>query len=198
MKKFTALLLAWLLLMGCAAALAQAAPAATPISFGDFSMTLDPNMAGQLGDKTENGILMTLYPAYNEIGDSSTNFNSVWNSTITDIGAWTQQDMTSYFNTVNGQLASAYQEQNLVLKDFSISGSTFREIDGLTALVYTMVSTVDFSGYGEQYKGMVLQMYQLQAVVSGKFGTYTFTGTAQSEELLHTYVDPLLDLITWN
>ena len=191
-KTWIALLLACLMALSCTAAFAEAAASENSVNFGDFSMAIDPNMASEVNEKKENEPWFILYPAYNASGDSSTNFNVVWNSAYQDISTWKESDKPAYLEMMSTEIKSQYQAVGIELVSFDIPHIELMKMDGKDALVSLMTSTVKAN---EQE----IALYQIQAIVSIKDkGTYTFTGTAQSMELLQNYAAPLMDAITWN
>ena len=88
MKKLLSVLLALVLMLGCASVLAEATPAESNLQtfdFGDFTMTLDPDMPGDLFDKVENQVYFQLFPFYDENAAFNSNINCVWNPAVEDL-----------------------------------------------------------------------------------------------------------------
>lgn len=190
-KTLIALLLALTLVLSCAAALAEAAPAYEPIDYGDFSMAIDPNMFKQEGEKADNQIMFILYPAYNETGDSSTNFNVVWTDGYADVTTQST-DKDALKEALLPDITAEYEKNGLELVSFDILSLELTKLGERDAMATIMSSVI-------QYNGQEISLIQAQAVVSDEsFGTYTFTGSAQSTESLLAYVDPLFDAISWN
>lgn len=191
-KTWIALLLACMMALSCTAAFAEAAASDGPVDFGDFSMAIDASMACQVNEKKENQPWFILYPAYNAVGDSSTNFNVVWNSNYQDLSAWKESDKPGYVEMMSTEIKSQYEAAGLELLSFDIPHIELMKMDGQDALVSLMTSTL-------KVNDQEIPLYQIQAIVSMKDkGTYTFTGTAQSMEQLQNYAAPLMDAITWN
>lgn len=196
-KTLIALLLACMLALPFQAALAQAAPALTVFDAGDFTLTLDPDTPVQMAEKAESTVYFTLYPAYLALGDTSANFNCVWNSQAQDIESWNSLQLNLLQSSLYPQFLSAYAQQNLTLTDFHVKDMRVSTLDGKPALMYTLESTLDLSGLGEGYAGTQVSLIQRLVIASGDFGTYTFTGTATTEELLSAYIDPMFDSLRW-
>lgn len=190
-KAFGFLLLACVMALTCIAA-AETAGTAYPIDFGDFSMVIDPDKPCQEGEKADNAVMLVLYPAYNAIGDTNTNFNIVWSSSDANIGSFQDSDREALFGMLENQISTQYEALGFSMTGFSVSDVELISIDGKPALTYRMAYSIS----NDSVSG---DLIQVQAIVSdSSFGTYTFTGTAQSTELLETYVKPLLDAVTWN
>ena len=68
-----------------------------------------------MNEKKENEPWFILYPAYNAIGDSSTNFNVVWNSNYQDLSAWKDSDKTAYVEMMSTEIKSQYEAAGLEL-----------------------------------------------------------------------------------
>ena len=160
--------------------------------FGDFSIDLDPGMPCQENQKAESAVLFVLYPAYNAIGDTATNFNAVWSSNVTDLTTYRDSDREVFTRMLEGEITAQYQAVGFTMTDFSVSDIGLLSIGGKPALVYQMT----YSLANEDYSGSLIQR---QAVVSDPaFGTYTFTGTAKTPELMETYLASLFEAISWN
>ena len=66
MKKLLSVLLALVLMLGCASVLAEATPAESNLEtfeFDGFTMTFDADMAGEIYDKAENQVYFQLSPS---------------------------------------------------------------------------------------------------------------------------------------
>lgn len=201
MKKLLALSLALCLLLP-ALALAEAAPTEyDPIDMGDFSMAIPEDMDFALSEqgKANNAVWFILYPAYNATGDSSTNFNVVWNEAQTDMSVL-PDETREYLKgeEYKEYLAEACRQQGFELLSYEVISVELTQLDGLDALANFSMTTLDMSALGEEYAGLQVSLYQYQLGVSGDFGTYHFTGTASTQELMDEYILPLFDAITWN
>ncbi len=191
-KTIVSLLLACVLLAVSLSALSEAAVAYEPLNFGDFSMAIDPDMAYTgLEDKKENEVWFTLYPAYNAIGDSSTNFNVVWQSQRLSISSFKDSDSEAYITSLKNSIVSQYESFGFTVKSFTVPSIQLQDLNGKPSLAYVMITEIESMGVSQT-------IYQLQASVSDTFGTYSFTGSATSIDLLETYVGPLFDAISWN
>lgn len=191
-KTVPALILACLLALSCVSAPAETAVEPTGVDLGDFSLLIDPDMPCQLNEKAENAVWFTLYPAYKAAGDSATNFNVVWSQEYNDLSSWKDSDAPDYISDVKTKTEEQYAALGAELIDFEIPAIQLTKLDGKDALASYMTSTI-------RYNGVEASLHQMNAIVSDPaFGTYTFTGTAQTQELLAAYVDPLFDAIRWN
>ena len=189
-KTVLALILSCVLALSCACSLAETAAQTSGVNFGDFSMAIDPDMYSQVSEKAESSVWFILYPAYNATGDSSTNFNAVWSKEYRDLSLWKDSDAADYINEIKTEVETQYTQYGIELVEFSVPSIQLMKLDEKDALACLMVSKI-------RYSGAEFSVYQIQAIASDPaFGTYTFTGSAQSEELLVTYIDPLFDAIT--
>ena len=186
MKKLLSVLLALVLMLGCASVLAEATPAESNlqiIDFGDFTMTLDPDMPGDLFDKAENQVYFQLFPFYDENAAFNPNINCVWNSAVEDL---TQIDANEFATAVMQAMLAQYEAMGLKAENALILMATPDEQDGKYALSYLAQYTLEGT-----------TLYMMQAVVSdAAFGTYTFTVTFTDP----TQVDALTEIvntITW-
>ena len=194
MKKICALLLALCLTLTAATALA----ATQDINFGDFTIPLDPETPGKMVDKEEGQVLMTIYPAYLTNGDSASNFNAAWESTTIDIAS---QSMSAVKDGVDSFVESVLNELeavNVGVSDFDLLDYGKTEVDGLAGIYMVISYTADYSGMGEEYKGMVRPLFQKCVIVSGSFGTYTFTATCLDMDTMNQFMNPIFDSIRWN
>lgn len=191
MKKLVSLLLTIALLLTAVSAFAETAAdtKVQTLNFGDFSMDIDPEMKGDLGEKADNQVYLILYPLYNETGDQSTNFNAVW----TEAG----QELTEDLTDTTAQTIVAGVSEQLTAVGYTVTGSEllasqFTELGGLPCIALVYSVDLDVSG-------TACTLYYEQGIVSdAELGTWTFTGTTQSTDLLMEAIDPLFDAISWN
>lgn len=191
-KTLAALLLACMLLAASLPCLAEAAPADATLDFGDFTLTVDPNMLYTMApEKKSNEVWLMIYPAYHINGDSNSNFNVVWTDETMSVNAvLAQYTKESYAAMLKGQMEPQYKSAGMTVTSFSLPTFQVQSLNGKDALSYIMITEVE-------YMGMEQTIYQIQAIVSEDFGTYTFTGSSNSMEALEKYVAPLFDAIGW-
>ena len=197
MKKIASLVLVCCLMFSTAA-LAQTATIET-LDFGDFTLDMDPSTPGSVEEKTDGQIFIQAYPAYLPAGDESTNFNVVWTgSDSTDYGALTDAQQLLFISSVWTHAQNGFKDMGIEATDFETLDHGITEIGGRKALFFVSSMTIDYSGMGAQYQGLVRKIYQKAIVVNGPFGTYTFTASADSVEKIEAYVQPLWDTLRWN
>lgn len=191
-KTLAALLLACMLLAASLPCLAEAAPADATLDFGDFTLTVDPDMLYSMAsEKKSNEVWLMVYPAYHINGDNNSNFNVVWTDQKMSVSAvLAQYSKEAYAAMLKGQIELQYASAGVTVKSFSLPTLKVQSLNGKDALSYIMVTEVE-------YMGMEQTIYQIQAIVSEDFGTYTFTGSSNSMEALEKYVAPLFDTIGW-
>lgn len=192
-KTVIALLLVCALLTASLSALGEAAPAYEPIDYGDFTMAINPETpySGGMQGKVENSVWFTLYPAFIDLKDSNTNFNVVWSQKVSPIGSYQESNRDAYVSTLEKTIRTQYESLGVKVTSFSVPFIQLQKLDSKDALAYMMITELEI-------KGQAQAIYQLQAIVSDEaFGTYTFTGSATTMELLETYVAPLFDAIAW-
>ena len=215
MKRVWALLLAAVMLLaGCAAAetaeetAAETAEQMTEeteavsgpqtLNFGDFDITLDPQMAADVYEKADNALWFTLYPALNEKQDASITFACIWSAQNVGLDSWTEEDLTGYTAEVWDGIVAGLEEQKIVATDVQLEEAAIGELGGRRALYYAFEAVYDYSGLGEGYEGAVIPIYQRYRTVSGDFGTYTFLGTAVDKAAVDEWIQPLMDAIVFH
>ncbi|MDO4385375.1 MAG: hypothetical protein Q4E18_05180 [Clostridia bacterium] len=186
MKKLLSVLLALVLMLGCASALAEATPAESNLEtfeFDGFTMTFDADMIGEIYDKVENQVYFQLFPFYDENAAFNSNINCVWNSAVEDL---TQIDANAFASAVLQAMLPQFEAMGLKAENEKILLATPDEQDGKYAISY--LAQYDLEG---------TTLYMMQAVVSdAAFGTYTFTVTFADP----TQVDALgeiMNTIAW-
>ncbi len=186
MKKLLSVLLTLVLMLGCASVLAEATPAGSSLEtfdFGDFTMTFDADMIGDIYEKTENEVYFQLFPFYDENAAVNPNINCVWNSTVEDL---TQIDANEFAAAVMQAMLAQFEAMGLKAENAKVLLAVPDEQDGKYAISY--LAQYDLEG---------TTLYMMQASVSdAAFGTYTFTVTFADP----TQVDALTEIvntITW-
>ena len=194
MKKIMGILLAISLILaaGLSSALADVLP------FGDFSMDIDPEMAGEASEKKDSEVMVTLYPAYRAEGDSATNFNVVWTDMNENPIPKYRDKLETLIPDYLEMMKSGLQAQGVETLEAEVLTIEIRNIGGREAIWISIREKLDYSGLGDDYKGFILDVYQVQAMVYGDFGCYAFTGSAASPEKIEQWIQPLFDSITWN
>lgn len=172
MKKITALLLALLLLLPTMAM-------AEILEFDDFTLEIKDGDLYELGTKTEGDLLFILYPAYDPNATFYPNINCTWvDDSIADtLKTTTAMEMAEVLlsNAMTG-----YAQQGIVATNGKVVNAEGNEEHGYL-ITYT-TTDVDYSGLGVDLQ---CTLHQLQAFMPlGGNGTYIFTFTATSEEIL--------------
>ena len=166
MKKIVALLLSLLLLLPTMAM-------AEILEFDDFTLEIKDGDLYELGTKAEGEILFMLYPAYDPNATFYPNINCTWvNGSIVD--------------TLKG-----YAQQGIAATNGKVVRAEASEEHGYM-ITYT-TTDVDYSGVGVDLQ---CTLHQMQAFMPlGGTGTYIFTFTAVSEDILAELAE-YIDAIT--
>lgn len=186
MKKLLSVLLALVLMLGCASALAEATPAESNLEtfeFDGFTMTFDADMIGEIYDKAENQVYFQLFPFYDENAAFNSNINCVWNPAVEDL---TKIDANVFAAAVMQAMPAQYEAMGLKVENAKVLLAQPDEQDGKYAISY--MAQYDLEG---------ITLYMMQAVVSdAAFGTYSFTVTfadlTQADALTE-----IVNTITW-
>ncbi len=185
MKKILALLLSLMLLLP-AIALGEAAsnPDVYTVEFDDFYLTVNATDAVQKGEKANGGIVMMLYPDYDETAMMHPNINAVWTSE--DVSAMGDIDATDFGNLVLTQSAQGLAAQGIAVANETLLAAERDEETGSMTLIMAM--DADYTAVGLDLK-VTLYMAQIYVPMGGEAGSYIFTLTGSSME----DVDALLD-----
>jgi len=186
MKKLLSVLLALVLMLGCASVLAEATPAESNLEtfeFDGFTMTFDADMIGEIYDKAENQVYFQLFPFYDENAAFTPNINCVWNSAVEDL---TQVDANAFAAAVMQAMLAQYEAMGLKAENAKVLLAQPDEQDGKYAISY--LAQYDIEG---------TTLYMMQAVVSdAAFGTYTFTVTF-ADLMQADALTEIVNTITW-
>ncbi len=100
MKKLLSVLLALMIMLSCVCAFAENSTVQsnlTEFDFGDFTMTLDEDILGEVYEKANNEIYFEIYPLFDENAEFHSTINCVWSAETED---FTQVDATEYANVI--------------------------------------------------------------------------------------------------
>ena len=169
--------------------------------FGDFTLTLDPNMPIDLDSglfspdyvKKDNEVMFILYPAANLNADRFSSINVVW--TREEKVIETEEEILEIAEALVPGAVQIYEETGFTVKDSQLLSTFFEDVDGKRGAhtVYTL--ELDASALGGDAD---LTVYQKQITVSDPaFGTYYFTLTARDEETLSEILDPIIGTLVW-
>ncbi len=183
MKKIVALLLALLLLL-------PAMAMAEILEFDDFTLEIKDGDLYELGTKAEGEILFMLYPAYDPNATFYPNINCTWSSgSIVDtLKVNTPMELAESFlsNALKG-----YAQQGVAATNGKVVRAQASEEHGYL-ITYT-TTDMDYSGLGVDLQ---CTLHQMQAFMPlGGTGTYIFTFTAVSEDILAELAE-YIDAIT--
>ena len=204
MKRFLIFTLVLIVLTASGAASAEDTGLLT-VSFGDFTLNLDPatpiDAADGLFDgdsvRPENEILFTLYPASNINGDGFSCINAVWNSDGHDPAEEfpTDEALIDFGEALMTSAAAVYESEGYALADQQFLSVFTDQIGGITAVQAVFILVLDTSVLGVDEN---LTVYNKQIMVSdGTFGTYYFTLSALDEETLSDILDPVINSLVW-
>lgn len=191
MKRIIALIAALALLM-----VSTAFAEVQEITFGPFSLTIDVNTPGEAGEFASGAVFMTLYPAYLVDEDQSTNMKFVWVDQVMGLGTTTDAEVESYALTYAAGIVGGMKEQGLTATEPTILDAHKTELDGKPAMSMTYSYTLDYSGLGEEYEGLVLELTQWQMFVETETGTYIITSTVTTADKLQV-CEEVLNTLRW-
>lgn len=120
MKKLLSVLLALVLMLGCASVFAEATPAESNLEtfeFDGFTMTFDADMAGEIYDKAENQVYFQLFPFYDENAAFNSNINCVWNPAVEDL---TKIDANVFAAAVMQAMPAQYETMGLKVENAKV------------------------------------------------------------------------------
>lgn len=182
MKKLLSILLTLALLLGCASAFAEDSATASNLvdfDFGDFTMTFDADMTGEVYEKADNEVYFQIFPFYDENAAFTTNINCVWASGTEDL---TQIDASEFANSILSAMITQLQDMELNAGNAQVLLAEPDELGGKYALRYLA-----------QYEIEGTTAFLMQMVVSdAAFGTYTFSVTFADP----THLEALVEIVT--
>ena len=166
------------------------------ISFGPFSLTIDPEMPGEFGEFSSGAVFMTLYPSYLVDADEATNMKFTWINQLMGLQEMSEEDIGTFVSEYFDVLVKGMQDANLVISDSEILDYHVTDMDAKPALIMTYSYSVDYSGLGEEYNGLVLKLYQRMAFVETETGTYVIASSVGDEAKLQV-CDAVLETLRW-
>lgn len=177
MKKLLSVLLALALTLSCVCVFAEDSAAESNLAefdFGDFTMTFDEDMIGDVYEKVNNEVYFQIYPLFDEHAEIYSNINCVWSDETPD---FTQIDATERANAIldiidfeNGAVLMAMPDQ----------------LDGKYSLCHLIQYELD---------GTTVYLIQI-SVADAAFGCYTFSATFADTTHLETLTD-ILTSVKW-
>lgn len=182
------LFLLWLLVLCLAAGvLPAAAEGAGPIvtDFEDF--VLRTNAAMRLQGRKEDGQPVFLFYPYAEGNISMAAVNAVWNP---DTVQPAPEEFTRMHREAEAAIRYQYEAGGRSLKSYECGEAEERELWGRPALLCDAVLLVEINGNE-------VQLYQRGIRLSGPFGSYTFSLSAWSPDLLEEATDYLVRALEW-
>lgn len=176
MKKLLSVLLALMIMLSCVCAFAENSTVQsnlTEFDFGDFTMTLDEDILGEVYEKANNEIYFEIYPLFDENAEFHSTINCVWSAETED---FTQVDATEYANVILDGILNAMDATNgevlLAMSDW---------LDG-------KYSQCHFIRY--ELDGTTMYLIQMR-VSDAAFGYYAFTAAFTDE----THIKALTDIL---
>ncbi|MBQ6233257.1 MAG: hypothetical protein IJJ80_07080 [Clostridia bacterium] len=173
----------------CAAVLAISAAAAAAegffTEFDDFTLKTDRVLELQ-NERTENQPLFIFYPAV-DAGIAMTAVNATWTR---DGTLMTAEQFTQMYRDAESMIRAQYEAGGRKLADYDAQDAVEKELWGMKSLLCDAVLSV------ETAETSVL-LYQRGIRVSGAFGTYLFSLSAWSQELLEEATEYLVGALEW-
>ena len=183
MKRLFLLSLALLLCLVSAAPAEEALPLLA--SFPDFTLRTAQPLAYQ-GEKADGQPLFLFYPSA-EAGVTMTAVNAVWSS---QAEPFTPEAFTAMYQASEGRIRAQYEAGGSSLTGFEVTEAEQRQLWDLTALVCDAFLTVHINDTD-------VDLTQRGICVTGPFGTYLFTLSAWSPDLLEEATDALVRGLKW-
>lgn len=174
-------------LLACLAAACFSAAAETTRKFDDFSITADDGAIIEAGEKKNGAILCTVYP-YAGSGDSATNFNVLWGdekNLVFQLNEFLEGQRQNEESVRNG-----YKQVGIELKSYEVTGAAEEVLWEQYAVrcdIYTTLAS------GDREKDVIQRVYLL----SGDYGTYVITLSADTEANIRKMAGELPKLIQW-
>lgn len=176
MKKLLTVLLALMIMLSWVCAFAENSTVQsnlTEFDFGDFTMTLDEDIIGEVYEKANNEVYFEIYPLFDENAAFHSTINCVWMAETED---YTQVDATEYANAIlDGILNAVGATKGEVLLTMS------DQLDGKYSQCYFMRCELD---------GTTVYLIQM-GVSDAAFGSYTFTAGFADK----THIKALIDIL---
>ena len=177
------------ILILCAAVLAISAAAAAAegffTEFDDFTLKTDRVLELQ-NERTDNQPLFMFYPAV-DAGIAMTAVNATWTR---DGTLMTTEQFTQMYRDAESMIRAQYEAGGRKLADYDAQDAVEKELWGMKSLLCDAVLCV------ETAETPVL-LYQRGIRVSGVFGTYLFSLSAWSPELLEEATEYLVGALEW-
>lgn len=191
MRKLFALILACMLMLGCAA-WAESDSELFEYSFGDFSVMLPEDLEGTIADTIEESVpFFYFYEDYDPEADVNANLNCVWSEEMIDIDS---AEPTAIAQSILSQVVQQYEAMGIGVEDSTLYGADYVTLSDKQSMFTLYSNVLDYSALDIDTKCLY---YTLQLIVPiENCGTYTFTLTAEDigecERLAY-----ILDSIKW-
>lgn len=196
MRKLCSLLLALMLIAGCAA-LAEGSDSHeggfVRHDFGHFSLTIPADAMGNITEEiTANEPFLTIYENYDGNALFNKSLDCVWNENLID---FTAVDPAAYAQNVLDTLVSQFTSFGIGISDAVVLEPIFEEQGGADMFSCMLYMYVDYTAVGIDLK---TPTYTLLAMMSDEAvgGSYSFTITTDDLDGT-TMLFNVLDSIEW-
>lgn len=164
------------------------------IDFGDFTLTMDPNMPGKIFGKAENQNLAKMYPAYLAEGDDKTYIIITFFGTKSDLSFPTDDFMKWYADVIRQSILTG----TAGIYDFSLYEDrdfTAVTLDGRPG--FSFVTERVWKNVEDGPDGPETHTFTKYYIVEAEDGEYGFDTTTDSMEKIEKYSEPIVWSLKW-
>ena len=184
MKKVIAILIALSIVALSVTAFAEVMQAdGSPLVLEGFTLNLDKGVVYQLVEKDSTKVYVTVYPFYHVNGDSSTNFNAVW-----DTSNITMEDIENQISDIKAAIEEGFKPYGITLNYIEYADPYGYILSGEPCIGLDNQMSIDADG-------KTLEFYQRQIFTFDR--NYTFTISAIDQDTLESAYSVLNDVLTW-
>ena len=162
-----------------------------PLDFGDFSLALDPSIVGNVAEKKDNEVYLALFPDYSREGFHNNLVASWWEKG----GDLSDVDASAYSMAYLLDTRDDLEKQKIHASNPELLDARIVLLDGVPAVLSSFRFDVDYRDLGQDLQQPLFVKSLLVSREEG--GTWQFVATADTEEAMKQYYDPILQSFSW-
>ncbi len=174
-----------ILILLCTVAASAETPELILTEFEDFSVRTGHALE-YIGEKAD-GQPLFMYYSSSDGNITMTAVNAVWSQ---NGSGWTPEEFSEMCRNTESAVRAQYEASGLYLKEYNVREAVREELWGLPALRCDTDLLV-------QINDTEVNLSQRVIRIAGSFGTYTFSISAWSPELLDSATDSLIMAVQW-
>ncbi len=162
-----------------------------PLDFGDFSLAMDPSIVGNVAEKKDNEVYLALFPDYSREGFHNNLVASWWEKG----GDLSDVDASAYSMAYLLDTRDDLEKQKIHASNPELLDAKIVLLDGVPAVLSSFRFDVDYKDLGQDLQQPLFVKSLLVSREEG--GTWQFVATADTEEAMTQYYDPILQSFSW-